>query len=114
MYDIFYYILAIIGIIISGFSQIMLKKAALKEYSSWLRQYINPLVIFAYVIFVIAMLLSSIAYKVVPLSLGPIWAAAKLLIATLLSYLFFKDKPNKRKVIGLAIIAIGMIGFVLF
>ena len=60
------------GVFISSISQIILKKAALKQYDSKIKEYMNPRVIFAYIIFFAATLCSIMAYKVIPLSLGPI------------------------------------------
>ncbi|MCF0142870.1 MAG: multidrug ABC transporter, partial [Parasporobacterium sp.] len=56
------------GTFISAVSQVMLKKAADKEYDSPIKEYLNPLVIGAYTIFVVATFMSILAYKVVPLS----------------------------------------------
>ena len=39
----------LLGVFISSISQVMLKKAALKEYDSPIKEYLNPLVVFAYV-----------------------------------------------------------------
>ena len=41
----------LLGVFIGAISQVMLKKAAMKTYSSKIREYLNPLVIFAYVLF---------------------------------------------------------------
>ena len=42
----------LLGVFISAISQVMLKKASQKKYASVMQEYLNPLVIFAYVIFV--------------------------------------------------------------
>ena len=57
------------GVFISAISQVMLKKAAMKTYDSPIREYLNPLVIFAYVLFVGTTLLSIVAYRGIPLSI---------------------------------------------
>ncbi len=64
--------LLLLGVFLGAVSQVMLKKAALKKYPSKLREYLNLLVVTAYVIFVGTTLISVYAYRVVPLSLGPI------------------------------------------
>lgn len=63
------------GTFISAISQVLLKKSALKKYDSVLREYLNPEVFFAYLLFVIATLMSIIAYKGIPLSMGPLLEA---------------------------------------
>ena len=49
-----YVLLALGGVLISSISQVMLKKSAGKQYESLLAEYLNPLVFFAYVLFVAA------------------------------------------------------------
>ena len=44
---ILYACVLLLGVFISAISQVMLKKASQKKYDNWLREYLNPLVIFA-------------------------------------------------------------------
>ena len=97
------------GVFISSISQIILKKAALKQYDSKIKEYMNPRVIFAYIIFFAATLCSIMAYKVIPLSLGPILESAGYIFVAFMSWLFLKEKISKQKVLGLSIIVIGII-----
>ena len=99
----------VFGVFISSISQIILKKAALKEYPSKIREYLNARVIFAYIIFFGATLCSIWAYKVIPLSLGPIMESSGYLFVAVLSWLFLKEKITKKKMLGLSIIIIGII-----
>jgi multidrug transporter EmrE-like cation transporter len=99
----------VFGVFISSVSQIILKKAASKEYPSKIREYLNARVIFAYIIFFGATLCSIWAYKVIPLSLGPILESSGYLFVALLSWLFLKEKITKKKMLGLSIIIIGII-----
>ena len=69
----------------------------------------NPRVIFAYIIFFAATLCSIMAYKVIPLSLGPILESAGYIFVAFMSWLFLKEKISKQKVLGLSIIVIGII-----
>jgi uncharacterized membrane protein YraQ (UPF0718 family) len=41
----------IFGVLIAALSQIILKKAAMRTYDSWIKQYLNFPVVFAYFIF---------------------------------------------------------------
>ena len=99
----------VFGVFISSVSQIILKKAAQKEYPNKIREYLNARVIFAYIIFFGATLCSIWAYKVIPLSLGPILESSGYLFVALLSWLFLKEKITKKKMLGLSIIIIGII-----
>ncbi len=102
-------IIFLVGVFISSISQIMLKKSAQKEYPNKISEYLNPRVIFAYIIFFGATLCSIWAYTVIPLSLGPILESAGYIFVAVLSWLFLKEKITFRKMIGLSIIIIGII-----
>ncbi|MBQ7740842.1 MAG: EamA family transporter [Eubacterium sp.] len=99
----------VFGVFISSVSQIVLKKSAQKEYSSRIKEYLNPNVICAYIVFFGATLCSILAYKKIPLSLGPILESSGYIFVAVLSYLFLKEKISKKKFIGLAVIIIGII-----
>lgn len=101
--------LLLLGVFLSAISQVMLKKAALRQYSSKLREYLNPLVIVAYTIFVGTTFLSIYAYKGIPLSMGPVLEATSYIYVTIFGVTIFKEKLNRRKLIGLALIVLGII-----
>lgn len=99
----------VFGVFISSVSQIVLKKSAQKEYTNKIREYLNVRVIFAYMIFFGATLCSILAFKSIPLSLGPILESAGYIFVAVLSWLFLKEKITKKKMLGLALIVIGII-----
>ena len=103
----------IFGVLVSSISQIILKKSAQIDYGSRIKEYLNPRVIFAYIMFFGAMLCSVWAYKVIPLSLGPILESAGYIFVAALSYFFLKEKITKKKFIGLSVIIIGIIIYAL-
>lgn len=103
--------LLLLGVFLSAISQVMLKKAALRQYSSKLREYLNPLVILAYTIFVGTTFLSIYAYKGIPLSMGPVLEATSYIYVTVFGATIFKEKLNKRKLVGLALIIAGIITY---
>lgn len=94
------------GVFISAVSQVLLKKAAEKQYESWLREYLNPLVIAAYGIFFLATFCTIYAYKVIPLSMGPILESTSYLYVTLFGVTIFKEKLNRKK-LGALVLIIG-------
>jgi multidrug transporter EmrE-like cation transporter len=104
-----YSLFILFGTLISAISQVMLKKAAMKEYPSKLKEYLNPLVIIAYMIFVVATLCSVVAYKGVPLSLGPVLEATSYIYVTIFGVKIFREKINKVKIIALILIILGII-----
>lgn len=99
----------VLGVFISSVSQVILKKAAMKKYSSVIREYLNPGVIVAYTIFVLATLMTVFAYKGLPLSWGPILDSSGYLFVTIWGVTLFKEKITARKAIAIAIIVIGII-----
>ena len=101
----------IFGVLIAALSQIILKKAAMKHYDTWLKQYLNAPVIFAYFIFFVSSFCSVIALKVLPLSLMPVWNSSSYFFVTLFAYLIMKEKPNRKKLIGLGVILVGIVIF---
>ena len=104
------YIFLFLGaVFISSISQIMLKKSANKSYDSKLKEYMNPLVVIAYGLFFGATLVTVIAYKYVPLSLGPILEASGYFFVAILGMIFLKEKVGRKKAAGLFIILIGII-----
>lgn len=106
--EILYAAILLVGVFISAVSQVMLKKAALKKYDSKIKEYLNPLVIIAYILFFGTTLLSIVAYKGIPLSLGPILEATSYIYVTAFGVLIFKEKMNSRKWIALGLIVAGI------
>ena len=101
-------ILMLAGTFISSVAQVMLKKAAKREYASFWQEYLNPRVIVAYVIFFGASLLAVFAYKAVPLSMGPILESTGYIYVTVFSVTIFHEKLNRKKLLALALIVGGI------
>lgn len=97
------------GVFISSVSQIMLKKSANKKHESFIKEYLNPIVIISYSIFFIATLMSIYAYKGIPLSMGAILDSTGYIFVTVLSTIFLKEKPTFKKIIALTVIISGII-----
>lgn len=103
-----YAALNLLGVFISAVSQVLLKKSANKEYGSAIKEYLNPLVIIAYSMFVLSTLLSVFAYKGIPLSMGPILDATGYIYVTIFGVTIFHERLNKKKLIALALIIGGI------
>ena len=95
------------GIFVGSVSQVLLKKASIKSYASPLMEYLNPQVIFAYLLFFGTTLISVTAYKVIPLSLGAVLETTSYLYITFFSVVIFKEKLNRRKILALLLIISG-------
>lgn len=100
--------LILIGTFISSISQILLKKASMKKYSSLWEEYLNPMVIIAYTMFVGTTFLSILAYRGIPLSLGPVLESTGYIYITIFGVLIFKEKVNCKKIIALTLIIMGI------
>ena len=99
----------LLGVFIGAISQVMLKKATMKKHDSVIKEYLNPLVIFAYVLLVGTTFLSIIAYRGIPLSMGPILEATSYIYVTIFGVTIFKEKMNLHKIIALGLIIGGIV-----
>ena len=106
-----YSLFVLFGTFISAVSQVMLKKAAMKQYDSPIQEYLNPLVIGAYTIFVLATLCSILAYRVIPLSLGPVLESTSYIYVTIFGVTIFHEKLNSGKIAALILIIAGILIF---
>ena len=104
------YIMIYLGsVFISSVSQILLKSSANKKYDSKIKEYLNWKVMIAYCMFFGSSLATILAYKGVPLSLGPVIESVAYVFVAVLGYFILKEKPSKKKMFGLALIIIGVI-----
>lgn len=101
----------ILGVIAAGFSQLLLKRAALQTHKHWIFQYLNVRVISGYAIMVFSTLCTVFAYRVIPLSMGPVWDAVGQFVVIAISVLILKEKLSRRKIVGLATIVVGILVF---
>lgn len=103
-----YSLFLLFGTFISSVSQVILKKASQKQYDNIIREYLNAPVIIAYTIFFLSTLMSVLAYKGIPLSMGPVLEGSSYIFVTIFGVTIFKEKLNLRKVIALCLILIGI------
>lgn len=105
----FYAGLLLVGVFISAISQVLLKKAVQRHYSSAIREYMNPLVIIAYAMFFGTTFLSILAYRGLPLSMGPVLEATSYIYVTFFGVTIFKEKMSMKKWIALSLIMSGIV-----
>lgn len=106
-----YILIFLLSVFISSASQIILKKSANKKYDSRLKEYLNFPVLSAYVLFFGSSLLTVIAYKNVPLSLGPVLEATGYIWVSILGVLILKESISKNKILGMIMIIVGIVVF---
>lgn len=104
-----YSLLLLLGVFISAISQVLLKKAAMKQYASRLQEYLNPQVIFAYVLFVGTTFLSILAYRGIPLNLGPVLETTSYIYVTIFGVVIFHEKVTRKKMLALILIILGVL-----
>ena len=108
-----YALLSVLGVFLSSVSQVMLKKAAMRKHKNIWQEYCNPLVIFAYAIFFSTTLLGVLAYKGMPVSLGPVLETTAYLYITFFGVTIFKERLNAKKVLALFMIIAGIVVYAL-
>lgn len=98
----------LISVLIASVSQILLKIGADRQYESRIREYLNGPVILGYGLMGVSMLAGMIAYKGVPLSLGPVIESLGYVFVAMLGWLFLKEKIGRRKIFGMMLIIVGI------
>lgn len=106
-----YVFLLIVSVVIASFSQILLKKSAKVQYQSLLKEYLNVFVISGYGMMVISTIMTILAYRGIEYKNGPVIESVGYILIMILSYIFFKEKMTKRKVLGNILILLGIFVF---
>ena len=102
-------ILLLVSVLISSVSQIILKKAALKKYPTKLAEYLNVFVISAYALFFLSTILTMLSLRYVPLSMQPILESVSYIYISVMGYFFLKERFNRRKILGIVLIILGIV-----
>ena len=111
---VYYAGMMLVSVFLAAISQVMLKKEALKPHQSVTSEYLNPLVICSYAVFLVASFLTMYAYKGIPLSLGPVLEATSYLYVAFFGAVLFGERLGMRKVIALGLIVGGIVVYALF
>lgn len=108
-----YYIAAILSVLISSFSQTLLKKSANIKYNSHIKEYLNPYVIFGYILMVLCTFLTIYAFRGIDYKIVAIIESLGYVFVLYMSKLIFNEKITKNKLIGNLFIIIGIVIFCL-
>lgn len=107
---ILYILILIINCFASAISQILLKKAAQKNYDSFINQYLNIYVVFGYSIFFIVVVVNIYLLKVLPLIiLNPIGEALPIILSFISGKVFFAEKFTLKKILGMIFVLLGIV-----
>ena len=105
-------ILLFTSVFISSISQIILKKAADKTYSSFIRSYLNVRVITAYIIFFTAVFIDLLVLRYLPVSFIPVIETSSYFFIIILSRMFLHEKFTLKQLSGVVIIMAGVFLYV--
>ena len=103
-----YLLILILSVVVASFAQILLKKSDAKTYSSPIKEYLNVYVICGYGMMFLSMFITVMAYRGLDFSNVPVVESLGYVVVMLLSYLFFKEKITKKKLLGMAVILCGI------
>ncbi len=110
----FYILLLIASCFVSAVSQVLLKKAAQKEYTSFVRQYLNVLVVLAYFLFFAVVFANIYILRFIPMTvMTPIAETLPYVLSIVFGCIFFDEKITVKRIIGSIIIILGIIIVVL-
>ena len=107
-----YYAIVIFSVALAALSQMLLKKSANAHHNSFFKEYLNIFVIGGYCMMGISLILNIYAMRngVQIKEIGTMEALSYLFVPVL-SLLIFGEKMNKRKVVSILIILIGIVVF---
>lgn len=108
-----YVLLYLSSTFLASVSQVLLKKAALREHKTLLAEYTDWRVILGYGMFVGCTVLTMLAYRGVPLNVGPVLEATGYLYVTFFGVTIFHEKMNPKKLLALVIIILGILIYAL-
>ncbi len=110
MFNIFFFLM-ILSEIIASTSQVLLKKSAQKEYPSFIREYLNILVIGGYGLLVLSMIISIFCYSGLGYMGVVVMEPIAYIIVMFMSRVIFKEKITMRKIAGMCMIIGGIVVF---
>ncbi|HOO27820.1 MAG TPA: EamA family transporter [Lachnospiraceae bacterium] len=111
--ELLFVMIFLLSVFISSVSQLLLKISANQSHRSGLAEYLNVRVITAYSLFFGATLITVLAYRYVPLSLGQVLESTGYVFVTLLGYFVLKEKIGGQKLVGMLVIIAGVLLFYL-
>ena len=101
-------IFLIFNVFLASLSQILLKTQANKHEDTFIKQFLNFNIIIAYTIILLITFINIFLYKYISLSLIIIIDSLGFIFVPLLSCFFFKEKLNKKQLIGILLIIFGL------
>ena len=108
------FVLLFLGsVFVASVSQVLLKIAAQRPHKSIIAEYTDWHVLLGYTLFFGCTLLTLLAYRGVPLSLGPVLETTGYLYVTAFGILIFHERVSPRKWLALGVIVAGILLYAL-
>ncbi len=104
-----YYLVIVLVVLLSTAAQLLMKKSAASAHKSILFEYLNPVVLFGYLLFLTGTIINLYVLSHVKLAVASaLTESLTFLFAIIAGRIFFKERLTKRKIIGSAIILLGV------
>lgn len=108
-----YFLIYVLSVTVASLSQLLLKKSAMKDYGSFLKEYLNPYVVSGYGLLFLSMFLTILAFRGMDYKNGPVIESLGYGMVLFLSRIFFGERITGRKVAGMLCILAGILVFYL-
>lgn len=102
-----------LSVTVASVSQLLLKKSAMKQHGSFLKEYWNPYVIAGYGMLFLSMFLTILAFRGMEYKNGPVIESLGYVLVLFLGRIFFREKITVRKLAGTLCILAGIFVFYL-
>lgn len=106
-----YVLIFLFSVFIASCAQILLKVSANNDHISFIKEYLNPYVIGAYLVMFASTILTIIAYRGIELKMGPILESTGYIFVLFFSSLILKEKITVNRLIGTVLIIFGIFIF---
>ena len=104
-----YYLVIVLVVCISTAAQLLMKKSASSFHRSLLFEYANPVVLFGYLLFLTGTVINLYVLGHVKLAVASaLTESLTFVLAIITGRIFFKERLTLRKIIGSAVILLGV------
>lgn len=107
------FFVAILAVLCSSAGQIILKIEDQRLERNFVQKYMNPFVLVSYALMFMAFLLATISLIRLPLTYSVLMTGIHCIIVTAACNYFLDEELDKKKVLGIALVALGIMVFML-
>lgn len=106
-----YYLVAVISVLLTAVSQILLKIGVKQYAQSSVRIYLNFYTFISYSLLVVVTLINLYVFKKLPLKAALIILPSTLLVVSFLSYWLLRERLSQRQAVGAGLVIAGLLVF---